>query len=152
MFFHLCVILFTGGSDALPPPPRPDPLPGTRPPPGTRREVTSYHHHPRPEPQKRVGAHPNGMLSCLNFLVNTETSDGSKGRDAPPPIPRVQILSISCSFWGNLAKPYVGAPLESLRPISGKSWIRHWKLVHTSNCPCCMSINHNNRHCYCKKL
>ena len=38
-------------------------------------------------------------------------------RDAPP---RVQILSISCSFWENLAKLYVGAP------TSAKSWIRHW--------------------------
>ena len=34
--------------------------------------------------------------------------------------PRVQILSISCSFWENLAKLYVGAP------TSAKSWIRHW--------------------------
>ena len=35
---------------------------------------------------------------------------------SPPP---VQILSISCSFWENLAKSYVGAP------TSGKSWIFH---------------------------
>ena len=32
----------------------------------------------------------------------------------------VQILSISCSFWENLAKSYVGAPLESWRPHLGK--------------------------------
>ena len=51
------------------------------------------------------------------------TSGGSKGgsRNAPPG----QILSISCSFWENLAKSYIGAPLESWRPTSGKSWIRH---------------------------
>ena len=40
----------------------------------------------------------------------------SKILDAPPP-PRVQILSISCSFWEILAKSYVGAsPLGSWRP------------------------------------
>ena len=41
---------------------------------------------------------------------------GARGTRAP----RAQILSISCSFWENLAKSYVGAP------SSGKSWIRHW--------------------------
>ena len=30
--------------------------------------------------------------------------------------PRVQILSISCSFWEILAKSYVGAPPEELMP------------------------------------
>ena len=46
-------------------------------------------------------------------------SDGSKGgpRDAPP---GVQILSISCSFWENLANSYVGAPLGSWRPLLGE--------------------------------
>ena len=34
--------------------------------------------------------------------------------------PGVQILSISCSFWENLAKSYVGAPLESWRPLLGE--------------------------------
>ena len=34
--------------------------------------------------------------------------------------PQVQILSISCSFWENLAKSYVGAPLESWRPLLGE--------------------------------
>ena len=38
----------------------------------------------------------------------------------------VQILSISCSFWENLKKSYVGAPWRVGTPISGKSWIRHW--------------------------
>ena len=42
----------------------------------------------------------------------------SKILDAPPP--GVQILSISCSFWENLAKSYVGAPLESWRPLLGE--------------------------------
>ena len=38
---------------------------------------------------------------------------------APPP--GVQILSISCSFWENLAKSYVGAPpLGSWRPLLGE--------------------------------
>ena len=39
--------------------------------------------------------------------------------------PGVQILSISCSFWENLAKSYVGAPWRVGAPSSGKSWIRH---------------------------
>ena len=30
--------------------------------------------------------------------------------------PQVQILLISCSFWENLAKSYVGVPLEGWRP------------------------------------
>ena len=38
----------------------------------------------------------------------------------PPPLPGGQILSISCSFWGNLAKSYVGAPLENWRPLLGE--------------------------------
>ena len=41
----------------------------------------------------------------------------SKILDAPR---RVQILSFSCSFWENLAKSYVGAPLESWRPHLGE--------------------------------
>ena len=68
------------------------------------------------------------LVPPLDPLMTTEGSDsgcsgGSKGgmRDAHPP--RVQILSISCSFWENLAKSYVGAP------SSGKSWIRHWAVL-----------------------
>ena len=38
--------------------------------------------------------------------------------------PGVQILSILCSFWGNLAKSYVCAP------TSGKSWIRHCSYMY----------------------
>ena len=50
----------------------------------------------------------------------------SKILDARPPL-EVQILSISCSFWENLAKSYVGAPPWRVgAPSSGKSWIRHW--------------------------
>ena len=40
----------------------------------------------------------------------------SKILDARPPPLGVQILSISCSFWENLAKSYVGAPSEELAP------------------------------------
>ena len=44
---------------------------------------------------------------------------GRKGR-APPP-PPAQILSISCIFWENLAKLYVGAPPSgSWRPLLGE--------------------------------
>ena len=34
-------------------------------------------------------------------------------------------LSISCSFWENLAKSYVSAPWRVGAPSSGKSWIHH---------------------------
>ena len=34
--------------------------------------------------------------------------------------PGVQILSISCRFWENLAKSYVSAPLGSWRPLLGE--------------------------------
>ena len=44
----------------------------------------------------------------------------------------VQILSISCSFWQNLAKSYVGAPRGVGTPSSGKSWIRHCCTTHHS--------------------
>ena len=40
----------------------------------------------------------------------------SKILDAPPPPLGVQILSISCSFWENLAKLYVGSPPGELAP------------------------------------
>ena len=59
----------------------------------------------------------------LNMQV-TVADLHSKILDAPPP--PVQILSISCSFWENLAKSYVGAPWRVGAPSSGKSWIRHW--------------------------
>ena len=44
----------------------------------------------------------------------------SKILEARPP-PGVQILSISCSFWENLAKLYVGAPRGVGAPSLGKS-------------------------------
>ena len=48
---------------------------------------------------------------------------GGRGTCAAPQ--GAQILSISCSFWENLAKSYVGAPRGVGAPSSGKSWIRH---------------------------
>ena len=39
----------------------------------------------------------------------------SKILNARPPL-GAQILSISCSFWENLAKSYVGAPPGELAP------------------------------------
>ena len=38
---------------------------------------------------------------------------GARGRRAPL---GVEILSISCSFWENLAKSYVGTPPGELAP------------------------------------
>ena len=35
--------------------------------------------------------------------------------------PRVQILSISCSLWENVAKSYVGVPSRVLVPPSRKN-------------------------------
>ena len=51
------------------------------------------------------------------MFSSRERSGGSKGGagDTHPPL-LVQILSISCSFWENLAKSYVGAPPEELAP------------------------------------
>ena len=37
----------------------------------------------------------------------------------------VQILSISRSFWENVANMYVGTPWMVGALTSGKSWIRH---------------------------
>ena len=56
-----------------------------------------------------------------NDVHKRHTSGGSKGgRRGRAPPPGVQILSISCSFWENLTKSYVGAPLGSWRPLLGE--------------------------------
>ena len=57
-------------------------------------------------------------LVCEHWRIQ-----GGGVRDARPPL-GVQILSISCSFWENLAcsRP----PWRVHAPPSGKSWIRHW--------------------------
>ena len=63
-----------------------------------------------------VSANTNAekIFSIIAMLIGGQSvqfivSGGSKGgtRDVPP---GVQILSISCSFWQNLAKSYAGAP------------------------------------------
>ena len=56
-------------------------------------------------------------------------SDGSRGTRDARPLPRgVQILSISCSFWENLAKSYVGAPPPPRgNPGSGTEWSKRYK-------------------------
>ena len=69
----------------------------------------------------------NSAFSDLNSYLNysnvtfSVTSGTSKGgaRDARPL--EVRILSISCSFWENLAKLYVGASRRVGAPTSGKS-------------------------------
>ena len=51
-------------------------------------------------------------------------------RDARTP-PGAQILSISCSFWGNMAKSYVGAPPPgSWRPLLGEILDPPFKTPH----------------------
>ena len=49
-----------------------------------------------------------------NITHNSGRSKGGhEGRTSPL---GAQILSISCSFWENLAKSYVGAPPRELAP------------------------------------
>ena len=57
----------------------------------------------------------------LVFQIVYPPIGGSKGaaRDASS-APGIQILSISCSFWENLAKSYVGVPLEGWHPNLGE--------------------------------
>ena len=52
-------------------------------------------------------------------------------------LPRVQIFSIPCSFWGTLAKSYL-APPGGWRLHFGEIWIHHWafsilKHLHPGN-------------------
>ena len=58
------------------------------------------------------------------------SSGGSKGGMRDAHLPGVKVLSISCSFWANLTKSYVGAPWRVGAPTSGKSWIRHWWVLY----------------------
>ena len=76
----------------------------------------------------------------------TFSSGGSKGgaRDARPP--GVKILSISCSFWENLVKLYVGAPRGVGAPSSGKSWIRHCKQQFSPLVPQCNTYRPSGGH------
>ena len=62
-------------------------------------------------------AQSNGKIQCA-----LGSSGGSKGgREGRTPPLGVQILSISCSFWENLAKLCVHAPpLEGSRPPLGE--------------------------------
>ena len=50
------------------------------------------------------------MVTNRSVHIVTATSGGSKGGHEGRAPPGVQILSISCSFWENLANSYVGAP------------------------------------------
>ena len=60
------------------------------------------------------------------FWDQSAVADLRGARDARPPPRWVHILSILCSFRGNLAKSYVGAPWRVGAPTSEKSWMRHW--------------------------
>ena len=92
-----------------------------------------------------ISSHLNENISSLDFALKTNYCQTSvqrkvmfsshseklilavadlRGCEGRPP--GSQILSISCSFWENLAKSYVGAhPGELVPPPRGKSWIRH---------------------------
>ena len=81
-------------------------------------------------PMRNVGSAPVNILNSKSLYVWCTVADlrgrGCVGRASPL---GVQILSISCSFWENLAKSYVGAPPPHRRVGARtleKSWIRHW--------------------------
>ena len=59
---------------------------------------------------KTVGGKMSYVIRQLITNYNTQFSGGSKGGARDARSPGAQILSISCSFWENLAKSYVGAP------------------------------------------
>ena len=57
------------------------------------------------------------MTGLYLHMIAVVDLRGARGMRAPL---GVQILSISCSFWENLAESYVGAPLGSWRPLLGE--------------------------------
>ena len=65
----------------------------------------------------------NSICHLDNTLTCRHTSHGIQqwrikgGRARRAPLLRPKIFSISCSFSQNLAKSYVGAPLEGWRPL-----------------------------------
>ena len=63
--------------------------------------------------------------------------------DAPPPPPGVQILSISCSFLGNFGKIVCWRPPRGVgAPSSGKSWVRHCKMLLLSIIFCLCTLSY----------
>ena len=62
--------------------------------------------------------HACGYHTCMYvFFAHGNYFIGESGGGAPPSRPSgVQILSISCSFWENFAKSYLGAPPGGLAP------------------------------------
>ena len=134
IFLHLSVILFTGGEHVWGRPPRSrSPLgqtplgqtpPWVRHPPG--QIPPQVRHTPRgadsgiQSTSGRYASYWNAFLLRILFtLPNHDTVQWRiyivKFWTRAPPL-GVQILSISCSFWGNLAKSYVGAPPGELAP------------------------------------
>ena len=73
------------------------------------------HHLSQKNAAKREQISMNVIVLIKNLILlssgSVEKFDDRYGLDSG-----VQILSISCSFWENLAKSYVGAPLESWGP------------------------------------
>ena len=60
----------------------------------------------------RFNFNSTNIIPQIRPTIQPLSSGGSKGnaRDACPPPPGAQILSISCTFRENMAKSYVGAP------------------------------------------
>ena len=64
--------------------------------------------------------------SYFVFKLSIPTCSGGSKEGGEGRAPWVQILSISCTFWVNLAKSsYLGPPCRVGAPTSRKSWIRH---------------------------
>ena len=68
-----------------------------------------------------IHVHTRNKMSTQGVWIEygtTKTVADLGGRTRRPPSPvRPNIFSISCSFSQNLAKSYVGAPLEDWRPL-----------------------------------
>ena len=66
------------------------------------------------------------MLCVFMWMLSVADLRQRPGARSPPPL-RFKIFSISCSFSENLAKSYIGAPLQRVGPPSqGESWNRPW--------------------------
>ena len=63
---------------------------------------------------------PKLLLLTKGIKMHLTTISVADLRGARGTPPGVQILSISCSFWENLAKSYVGAPPGSWRLLDGE--------------------------------
>ena len=79
-----------------------------------------------------LGSHiyySTNTLDTIEVFIANDRGGFRGAQGARPPL-GTQILSISCSFWENMAKSYVCAPPGRWRPPPGKSWIRRWMTMY----------------------